>query len=329
MQPQHMHTRAGAHERDAAAAAVHVRNLVGCAAERRTAGQCTRLCALQAACSGGAPCIARLTVLHTEHCTLEAPRIYMSSVLQPPHSSCAISVPAQPQPGSAGGTAAAAPRAQRNAPAGGTGVMLLHCGAAAGGGTVVRRDSWGRPTKLRVRAGRWDAGAVDAAVGLRAPVRSARSTRPAGAPGVRRDQVRTGKPPTVATAAAKPVARAPPPCLRVEQQRAAAGAYDLTLRRTAACEGGTVGLRSIRPRLVRQRWRAHAPCGAAMVLAAFAPRAGSACTRRQATGGTRGLACGHLRRAAPAPCALRRLAGVAATASRRRSHGAAEARAAG
>ena len=41
-----------------------------------------------------APCIARFTVLHTEHCTLEAPLMYISSVLQPPHSSCAISVPA-------------------------------------------------------------------------------------------------------------------------------------------------------------------------------------------------------------------------------------------
>ncbi len=50
-----------------------------------------------------APCMARLTVLHTEHCTLDAPLMYISSVLQPPHSSCAISVPA-----------------------GGTGVMLLH-----------------------------------------------------------------------------------------------------------------------------------------------------------------------------------------------------------
>ena len=52
---------------------------------------------------GYAPCIARLTVLHTEHCTLEAPLMYISSVLQPPHSSWAISVPA-----------------------GGTGVTLLH-----------------------------------------------------------------------------------------------------------------------------------------------------------------------------------------------------------
>jgi hypothetical protein len=42
-------------------------------------------------------------VLHTEHCTLEAPLMYMSSVLHPPHSSCAISVPAE-----------------------GTGVTLLH-----------------------------------------------------------------------------------------------------------------------------------------------------------------------------------------------------------
>jgi len=33
-------------------------------------------------------------VLQTAHWTLDAPRMYMSSVRQPPHSSCAISVPA-------------------------------------------------------------------------------------------------------------------------------------------------------------------------------------------------------------------------------------------
>ena len=43
------------------------------------------------------PCMAKFTVLHTEHCTLEAPRMYISSVLHPPHSSCAISVPDKPR----------------------------------------------------------------------------------------------------------------------------------------------------------------------------------------------------------------------------------------
>ena len=38
-------------------------------------------------------CIARLTVEHTEHCTDDANRVYMSSVRHPPHTSCAISVP--------------------------------------------------------------------------------------------------------------------------------------------------------------------------------------------------------------------------------------------
>ena len=194
--------------------------------------------------------------------------------------------------------------------------MLLHCGAAAGAGRRRQTGTRGDGAHRAARAGRWDAGAADGAVGPHAPVRSARSTRPAGAQRVRRDQVSTGEPPTVAAAAAKPVARAPPPCLRIKQQRAAAGAYDLTLRRTAACAQGTVGLRSIRPRLVggagahthpaAPPWCWPPPRRARVVLArGDRPQA----AREASPAG----ACG----AAPAPCALRRLAGVAATASRR------------
>jgi hypothetical protein len=79
-----------AHECDVAPPAVHVRYLVGCRASEHAAvtplAQGRRL--------GRSPCMARLSVLHTEHCTLDAPRMYMSSVRHPPHSSCAISVPA-------------------------------------------------------------------------------------------------------------------------------------------------------------------------------------------------------------------------------------------
>jgi hypothetical protein len=47
----------------------------------------------QLRCATWLACMARLTVLHTEHCTDVAPRKYMSNVRQPPHTSCAISVP--------------------------------------------------------------------------------------------------------------------------------------------------------------------------------------------------------------------------------------------
>ena len=83
--------------------------------------------------AGHAPCMARFTVLHTEHCTLDAPLMYISNVLQPPHSSCAISVPV---PQTAEQAMSAAPAAlvagSSVVPAGGTGVMLLHCGTQKG-----------------------------------------------------------------------------------------------------------------------------------------------------------------------------------------------------
>lgn len=46
------------------------------------------------------PSIARFTVWQQEHCTLVAPRMYMRRVWHPPHTSCAISVPAEDSRGS-------------------------------------------------------------------------------------------------------------------------------------------------------------------------------------------------------------------------------------
>ena len=66
-------------------------------------------------------------MLHTEHCTLEAPRMYISCVRHPPHSSCAISEPAPKKKSQLAGCRLCCPRrGGRDAPAGGTGVMLLH-----------------------------------------------------------------------------------------------------------------------------------------------------------------------------------------------------------
>jgi hypothetical protein len=123
-------TRAAAHQGDAAAAAVDVRNLVGCTCGSiivRRVALAARTACYKRSC---APCMAKFTVLHTEHCTLDAPLMYISSVRHPPHSSCAISVPAERRSATSGSARPHSPTrvaVRCCLPAGGTGVMPLHC----------------------------------------------------------------------------------------------------------------------------------------------------------------------------------------------------------
>ena len=110
---------------------------------------------IETACSLRVPCMAKFTVLHTEHCTLEAPRMYISSVLHPPHSSCAISVPDKPsgrrREHAFYSVRAASQVVPRAAPAGGTGVMLLHCAGVTRARQRSRSVTRGRRHPLLAR----------------------------------------------------------------------------------------------------------------------------------------------------------------------------------
>ncbi len=174
-----------------------------------------------------APCIARLTVLHTEHCTLEAPLMYISSVRQPPHSSCAISVPAQ----AAQARVSGAPRRVRAPRGRRTGRRHRRDAIALRHADRQARVSGAPRQRVLARGGTNDRRTHQCAAHVRRALRAAHAT------------VRTLRPPRVplARAAAGVCSAQARAHLRVEQQRAAAGAYDLALRRPTACAKGGVG----------------------------------------------------------------------------------------
>jgi hypothetical protein len=180
--------------------------------------------------------------------------MYISSVLQPPHSSCAISVPSDAAQRAQREKACASrlghafsrrrvKRATDNAPAGGTGVMPLHCRKNTQTHSKTRPRSGRRQRQSNTMRSQPGSQAQRAprkrALRTYAPARSARSTRPAAQP--KRDgweRARCSENPPRARGALASFTRCSARSrtrLGIKQQRAAARAYDLALRSTATC----------------------------------------------------------------------------------------------